>query len=72
MVCSLSHKVPIEDKMRKGVLVFGHIASKASWFVFVQILNNIRYFGEGLALGKEVSLVHIGACIAMFVQLLII
>jgi hypothetical protein len=68
----LSHKAPIEDKMKNGVLVFGHIASKASWFVFVQILNNIKYVRKGLTLGKEVSLVHIGACIARFVQLVVI
>jgi hypothetical protein len=61
----------MKDKMRKGVLVFGHIASKASWFVFVQILNNIEYVKKGLALGKEVSLVHISACIARFVQLFV-
>ncbi len=71
MLCSLSHKATMKDKMRKGVLVFGHIASKASWFVFVQILNNIEYVKKGLALGKEVSLVHISACIARFVQLFV-
>ncbi len=52
--------------------MFGHIASKESWFVFVQILNSIGYVGEGFALGKEVFLVHTSACIARFVQLLVI
>jgi hypothetical protein len=69
---SLSHNVPIEYKLRKGVLVFGHIASKTRYFVFVQILNSIGYVGERLALGKEISLVHIGACIAKFIQLFVI
>jgi len=58
-----SHKVPVEDKVRKGVLVFGHIASKVGWFVFMQIQGNIGSVGGRLALGQKGFLVHTGACI---------
>jgi hypothetical protein len=47
----------------KGGSVFGHIASKVGWFVFMQILGSIGFVGGRLALGKEGFLVHTGAYI---------
>ncbi len=63
MLSFLSHKVIVEDKVMKGALVFGHIASKVGWFISMQILGSIGFVGGRLALGKEGFLVHIGAYI---------
>jgi hypothetical protein len=48
--------------MRKGALVFGHIALKASRFVFIQILGSIGPIGGGFALGQKGYI----ACTLMF------
>jgi hypothetical protein len=62
--------------MRKGALVFGHIALKASWFVFIQILGSIRHVGGGFALGQKGYIAHTPMftsykLLAKFVQLLV-
>jgi hypothetical protein len=43
--------------------MFGHIASKASYFVLMQILSSIGSIGGRLALNKKGSLMHSGAFI---------
>ncbi len=63
MLSSLSHKALVEDKVRKSALMFGHIASKASYFVLMQILSSIGSIGGRLALNKKGSLMHSGAFI---------
>jgi hypothetical protein len=63
--------------MRKGALVFGHIALKASRFVFIQILGSIGPIGGGFALGQKgyiactLMFTSYKSLLAKFVQLLV-